>query len=112
MTTCVSVSEMMIGEASGRLGGMCTGIGPSLSRRKAGFGELVFDQPERGPHDVRLLAAVGILLAPIGTAQAVVIGRALEKLGERASLLARHVERNRDSAGFGHSGPPVRIAVC
>src|SRR5260370_29169574 len=106
MTTCVSVSEMMIVDASGRSGGIWTGINPSLSGREAGFGELRLDQPQAGPHDVRFLAAVGILLAPVGTAYAIFIVRALEKLGECAGFVAREIEGNRDSVGIGHGNPP------
>src|SRR5262245_867162 len=104
---CVSDSLMIIGEASGRSGGICTGIGPSPSpRRGAGFVELCLDQPQPRPHDIRFLAAVGIKLAPVGTAEAVIVTGSFEKLGEGGGFVARQVYGNRDSGGIGHGGPP------
>jgi hypothetical protein len=53
-----------------------------LSRRQAGLDELHLDQTQAGPHDVGLIAAVAVLLAPVGAAQAVVVAGSFKKLGE------------------------------
>jgi hypothetical protein len=73
------------------------GTRPASARREASLGELRLDQPQPGPHDVHFLAAVGVLLAPVRAPQAVVVARALEKLGEGVGFVAGEVERNRDN---------------
>jgi hypothetical protein len=58
---------------------------------------LRLDEAQAGPHDVDLLAAVGIALEAIRPAQAVVIACSLKQLGEGARFIAWQVYGNRDS---------------
>jgi hypothetical protein len=57
-------------------------------RGEAGFGELAFDQPKPAPHHIDLEAAIGVRFAAVRATEAIVIGRALENLGESGGFVA------------------------
>jgi len=91
----------MIGLASGRLGGIWTGMVASpSSRRKADFGQRGAEHVQRGPHDIALGTA-GVENEPARKPHTVVIADTLGQLGERRSFICRKTQWDRNGSLMG-----------
>ena len=72
---------------------MCVAL---LAAARNQFRELVFNEPESRPNDVRFGAAIAVALEPVRTAQTVLVRRALELRGEGLSFAAEKLDCTRD----------------
>ena len=79
-------------------------LAKSSPRREAGLGELCFDEPDGGPYEVQLGAAVGLAPHSVRMPHAIVVGCPLEKAS--ASSDGR---RNGDSFWISHWNLLVRF---